>query len=405
MKGVTMSDSLKKKDHKFSIETRLAHIGNDPHKQYGYVSPPIFRGSTAIYKDVQEMRSVIKNPTKRDWPAYGRFGSPTCRAFEDAVADLENAQGAVVASSGLGAITTAIWSFISAGDHLLVSDSVYWPTRNFCDSLKRFQIETEYYHPCIGAEIEKLIRPNTKLVYLESPGSLTFEVQDLPSIASICKKHRIKTLIDNTWATPINLKPISLGADVAIHSGTKYLTGHSDSFLGVIVCNQACFEEVRAHTLKLGQCVGPEDVFLGLRGLRTLSVRLEKHYQQAMLLAEWLQTREEVAEILYPALPTDAGYLLWKRDFTGASGLMGLILKPEYTQESVEQMLNNLEIFQMGHSWGGYESLIVMSDVRSYRPTLSWNNRGALLRLQVGFENMEDLIKDLQAGFGQLRKS
>jgi cystathionine beta-lyase len=386
------------------IETRITHMCNTPSQQYGYVSPPIFRGSTAIYKNVAELKSVIQNHTKRDWPSYGRFGSPTCRAFEDAIAELEEAHGAVVASSGLGAITTAIMTFIAAGDHLLVSDSVYWPTRNFCESLRRFQIETEYFDPRLGAQIEKLIRPNTKLVFLESPGSLTFEIQDLPAITKICKLKNIKTLIDNTWATPIYHKPIQIGVDISIHSGTKYITGHADSFLGVIACNASCFEAVRANTLKLGQCLGPEDVFLGLRGLRTLTVRLEKHYEQALKLANWLQQKEEVSEVLYPALANSIDHSIWQRDFTGASGVFGLILQPEYTIQSIENMLNHFQIFQMGHSWGGYESLIIFSDVRSYRPNLPWQNKGTLLRIQVGFENLEDLKKDLQSGLARLQK-
>lgn len=387
---------------KYAVETKLVHLGNDPSNQYGYVSPPIFRGSTAIYDDVKSMKQRILDPMKTTFPNYGRFGSPNARAFEAALADLEGGFGAVCTGSGLSAITTAILSFVESGDHILIVDSAYWPTRNFCDSLKRFGVEAQYYDPRIGASIELLIQPNTKLVYMESPGSLTFEVQDVPAITEVCRRKNIKTLIDNTWATPLFFKPLALGVDVSIHSCTKYITGHSDSFLGVIICNEATYASVRGQSIKLGQCAGAEDIFFGLRGLRTLAVRLHQHEQQALKLAEWLRERPEVLEVLYPALPTSPYYALWKRDFTGASGLLGVILHHEYSISSVEAMIDSLNLFGLGHSWGGFESLAVTADPGSYRLKDSWNKVGHVVRFHVGVENIEDLKNDLSQGFEKL---
>jgi cystathionine beta-lyase len=389
-----------------ALDTTLVHIGSEPDRQYGYVNPPIYRGSTALYDSVGAMEASLKDRLKRTLPAYGRFGSPTCRAFEAALTELEGGVAAVCTGSGLAAITTAILGFVEAGDHVLVSDSVYLPTRTFCDSLRRLGVEAEYYDPCIGGGIEGMLRPNTRLVFMESPGSMTFEVQDVPAISEVCRARGIITLIDNTWATPLFLRPLSLGVDVSIHSATKYITGHSDSFLGAIVCNnEANYAAVRSSAIRLGQCAGADDVYLGLRGLRTLAVRLRQHQDQALALARWMSERAEVAEVIYPALPGDAGHSLWKRDFSGAAGLFGVVLQPHFDKGAVDAMLDGLRLFGLGHSWGGFESLLVPADPGAYRMPGQWQRRGALLRVHVGLENIDDPRADLVEGFGRLSRS
>lgn len=391
-----------KEKNSYRRETQLVHLGNTPSQQYGYVSPPIFRGSTAIYENTEGMKSVVRDPLKTQFPSYGRFGSPNARALEEALTSLEGGHNTVLTGAGLSAITTAILAFVASGDHILVADSVYWPTRDFCDSLARFGITTEYYDPRIGSDIEKLIRPNTKLVYLESPGSMTFELQDIPAITSVCKKHSIITMTDNTWATPLFCQPLRLGVDLSIHSGTKYLGGHSDSFLGAIICNEATYLPVRTQALQLGQFASAEDLFLCLRGLRTLSVRLQQHQAQALAIAEWLQEQPEVSEVLYPALPSSPDYAIWKRDFSGASGLLGFMVDSQHQPQSVETMINSLKLFGLGHSWGGFESLVATSDPSSFRLKSSWKLKGTLVRLHVGVEDLEDLKKDLRQGFQHL---
>ncbi|MBU8899580.1 cystathionine beta-lyase [Corallococcus sp. M34] len=387
-----------------ALDTTLIHVGSNPAQQHGFVNPPLYRGSTVLYGSVQSMEETARDRLKRTLPAYGRFGSPTCRALESALAELEGGYASVCTVSGLAAITTAILAFVETGDHILVSDSAYMPTRNFCDSLRRFGIEAQYYDPCIGGAIEALLRPNTRLVFLESPGSMTFEVQDIPAISEVCRARGIVTLVDNTWATPLFLNPLTLGVDVVIHSATKYITGHADSLLGAIVCNEAIYPLVRASSIRLGQCAGADDVYLGLRGLRTLTVRLRQHQHQALTLAHWLVERREVAEVLYPALPGDRGHALWKRDFKGASGLLGVVLQPHHDKASVDAMLNALRLFGLGHSWGGFESLIVPGDPSAYRLPGQWQRSGALLRIHVGLEDMADLKADLAEGFRHLSR-
>ncbi|MFI9274041.1 cystathionine beta-lyase [Kitasatospora sp. NPDC052896] len=385
-----------------SLETRLVHAGSDPRQQHGYVNPPIYRGSTVLYDDVAAMDTSQADPLKRNLPAYGRFGTPTSRGFETALSELEGGYAAVVTCSGLAAITTSILAFVQAGDHILVSDSVYLPARKFCDSLQVFGVQAEYYDPCVGAEIEELIRPNTRLVYLESPGSTTFEVQDVPAITGVCRPRGIVTVIDNTWATPVFHRPLALGADVVVHSATKYLTGHSDSLLGAVVCTEETFASVRGAAIRLGQCAGADDVYLGLRGLRTLGVRLRQHQQQALELAHWLERQDAVSAVVHPALPGNPGYELWRRDFSGAAGLFGLVLDPRFGKPAVDAMLGRLRLFGLGHSWGGYESLIVPADPVSHRLPGTWRGRGPLLRVHVGFEDIGDLEEDLAAGLREL---
>jgi cysteine-S-conjugate beta-lyase len=368
----------------------------------GYVNPPVHRASTALYEDVAAMNAAQADPLRRAQPAYGRFGTPTVRAFEDALAELEGGHAAVVTCSGLAAVTTAILAHVRAGDHILVSDSVYLPTRRFCDSLAAFGVRAEYYDPSIGGGIAALVRPTTRLVYLESPGSTTFEVQDVPAITAVCRARGIATVIDNTWATPAFCRPLALGADVVVHSASKYLTGHADSILGAIVCTGASYPLVRATAIRLGQHAGADDAYLGLRGIRTLRVRLAEHQRQAVELARWLQHREEVAEVVYPALPSHPGHRLWRRDFSGASGLFGVLLHPRYGRAAADRMLDRLRRFGLGHGWGGYESLVVPADAGAHRLPGQWDRPGVLLRVHVGLEDAAELKADLAAGFREL---
>ncbi|MEU6464130.1 cystathionine beta-lyase [Streptomyces sp. NPDC046976] len=389
-----------------SPETRYVHAGADPRRQSGYVNPPVHHASTVLYRDTAEMAASQADPLKRGGPVYGRFGTPTSRAFEEALTELEGGHAAVATCSGLAAITTAILAYVRAGDHILVSDSVYLPTRRFCDSLAALGVETEYYRPdAPAAAIESLIRPGTRLLYLESPGSTTFEVQDIPGITAVCRARGVVTLADNTWATPAFCRPLQLGAgvDAVVHSATKYLTGHADSILGAIVCTEDSYPLVRGAAIRLGQCAGADDVYLGLRGLRTLGVRLDRHHEQGLELARWLAGREEVAAVLHPGLPGDPGHRLWRRDFTGAAALFGVELARGFTKPAVDALLDRLRLFGLGHSYGGYESLVVPADPVSHRLPGTWAGRGPLIRVHVGFEGLADLRRDLAAGFEALR--
>ncbi|MFF8830091.1 cystathionine beta-lyase [Streptomyces sp. NPDC015131] len=372
-------------------------------RQSGYVNPPVHRASTVLYEDVAEMDASQADPLKRSGPVYGRFGTPTTRAFEEALAALEGGYAAVTTCSGLAAITTAVLAYARAGDHLLVSDSVYLPTRRFCDSLAALGVETEYYDPRVsGAALAGLIRPRTRLALLESPGSTTFEVQDVPAVTAACRARGVVTLIDNTWATPAFHRPLALGADVVVHSATKYLTGHADSILGAVVCTEDSYTPVRQAAIRLGQCAGADDAYLALRGLRTLHVRMREHQRQALALARWATRHPAVARVLHPALPEDPGHALWRRDFTGAAGPFGLELHPHVTPEEVTTLLDRLRVFGLGHSYGGYESLIVPTDPVTHRLPETWPHRGPLLRVHVGFEDIETLKADLTTALSTL---
>jgi cystathionine beta-lyase len=338
--------------------------------------------------------------------SYGRYGTPTHFAFEQAMCELEAAHGAVTTSSGLAAIHIALTTFLGQGDHVLMLDSVYGPTRKLCDGLLRQQgVETTYYDPCIGAGITELLRPSTRVVYVESPGSLTFEVQDIPAIAQAAHRHGAIVIMDNTWATPLLFPALARDVDVCVHAATKYIVGHADAMLGILSCNETTYERVKRTAIAIGNCAGPDDVYLGLRGLRTLSVRLRQHQQAALQLCEWLRGQPEVERLLYPALADDPGHALWKRDFSGASGLFGVVLKP-CTRTALAAMVDGLKLFGMGYSWGGYESLALpvgADSIKGIRTATRWEHTGPLLRLHAGLEDPQDLIEDLQAGFARLR--
>jgi cystathionine beta-lyase len=384
------------------IDTQLAHLGGSPADWKGAVNPPVYRASTILFPTVGEYEASRVHERRFDVLRYGQLGTPTTFALEEAIAGLEGGYRAMLLPSGLAAVTSTLLALLKSGDHLLMVDTAYGPTRHFCNHvLTRFGIETTYYDPLIGAGIVELFRPNTRVVFLESPGSLTFEVQDVPAITAACHSRDVTAVIDNSWATPYYLPAMSLGADVSVIAATKYIGGHADVMMGTITTTESLYERVRSMVAELGYCVSPDDAFLALRGLRTLGIRLERHQRNALQVAEWLTTRPEVDRVLYPALPGDPGHALWARDFRGASGLLGVALK-QVPKNAVDALLNALQLFQMGVSFGGYESLAIPVDPTPFRSVRPWNASTPLVRLHVGLEDPADLIADLEAGFAQL---
>ncbi len=376
--------------------TRLVHAGRDPAAQHGFVNPPVYRGSTVLFETTDALEANAGDYV------YGRKGTPTFRALEAAIATMEGAEATRLAPSGLAAIALALLAFVEAGDHILVADSVYRPTRSLCDRLlARLGVETTYYDPLIGAGIEALIRENTRLVFTESPGSQTFEVQDIPAIARAAHARGLYVLMDNTWATPLYFKPFAHGVDVSIQAATKYIVGHADAMLGAVSANARAAPHIARSADLLGLCAGSEEAWLGLRGLRTLALRLERHWASGLEIARWLEARPEVARVLHPALPSHPGHALWTRDFLGASGLFSIVLQPA-PRRAVAAMLDGLSLFAMGWSWGGYESLVVPFDPTGYRTATRWEAPGPALRLHIGLEDVADLKRDLEAGFARL---
>jgi cysteine-S-conjugate beta-lyase len=377
--------------------SRLVTLGRDTELSHGFVNLPPFRGSTVLYPDVETLKKGSQRYT------YGRRGTPTSEALVSAWTELCGAAGTKLVPSGIAAIVAALMAALSAGDHLLMSDSVYGPSRAFASkSLKRLGIETEYYDPRIGAGIEALMRPNTRAVFAESPGSETFEVQDIPAIAEAAHARGACLIMDNTWATPLFFSPHAHGVDIAIEAGTKYLSGHADLLLGLVSANDKWFERLHASTELLGIPAGPEDVFLALRGLRTMDLRLREAERQALALATWLSGRPEVLRVIHPALPDHPDHRLWKRDFTGSSGLFSIVLKP-VSDTAVAALLDSFELFGLGYSWAGYESLAVPFDCTSRRTATRFDLGGPAVRLSVGLEDIEDLKADLDRGFARLR--
>lgn len=379
--------------------TRLVHAGRDPNEQHGFVNTPIYRGSTVLFPTTDDLLN------RRGRFTYGTHGTPTTESLEKAWTQISGAAGTVLAPSGLAAVTLALMAFLKAGDHLLMTDSVYRPTRIFCDGiLKNFGVETTYYDPLIGAGIADLLRPNTTIVFTEAPGSQSFEMQDIPAIAEVAHRHGAVVVMDNTWATPLFFPPHERGVDVAIEAGTKYLSGGSDLLLGMVSANERCFKTLRKTYDAFAMCPGPEDVFLGLRGLRTMALRLREHEKQALDMARWLAARPEVAQVLHPAIETHPGHAIWKRDFKGSSGLFSVVLKP-CSDKAVAAMLDGLALFGMGFSWGGFESLVVPFDCGHYRTATQWAPGGHGLRFHIGLEDLDDLQRDLDQGFARLKSA
>lgn len=388
-------------------DTLLVTAGRDPGASFDFVNPPLVRGSTVLHESVADMKARIASRNAgADLPVtYGIYGTPTHHAFYEALNALEGGHASWALPSGLTACTVPILAFVQQGDHVLVPDSVYWPTRRFCrDTLTRYGVETTFYDPRIGeqgrAAVEALFRPTTRVMFLESPGSLTFEMQDVPLLAEIARARGAVSMIDNTWATPLYCQPIALGVDVSIHAATKYICGHSDVIMGTVTSNEAAWPRLRETFHHYGLTTSPDDVYLAHRGLHSMAARLRQHTATAMRLIEWLQAQPEVARILYPALPSDPGHALWKRDMSGASGLFGIVLKP-VADERFVAFIDGLQLFGRGYSWGGYESLLI--PVFPERTAVPLKFEGPLFRIAAGLENADDLIADLAAGFDRLR--
>jgi cysteine-S-conjugate beta-lyase len=388
------------KDHSptgsLGINTRLVRAGYDPFDYHGFINPPAVRASTVLFPSAEVMDTHAQKYT------YGTRGTPTTNALCDAIDELEGSAGTILVPSGLAAVTIAFLAFLSPGDHALVVDTVYGPTRHFCETmLTRFGVEVEFYHPGAGAGIEALFRSNTKLVHTEAPGSNTFEMQDIPAIVAIAHRHRAVVTMDNTWATPLYFRPLDFGVDISIQAVTKYPAGHSDILMGTVSANAEHWPRLKETNGALGICGAPDDAYQVLRGLRTMGIRLERHQESALSVARWLENRDDVAQVLHPALPSFPGHDLWKRDFKGASGIFSFVLRvPQKVDQKrkAQAFLNALTLFGLGYSWGGFPSLALHVNLFDRKVT-PLPAGGPVLRLQIGLEDIHDLIADLQRGF------
>jgi cystathionine beta-lyase len=382
------------------VNTRLAHAGNDPADYHGFVNPPVVHASTVLFPDAATMEKRAQKYT------YGTRGTPTTDALCAAIDELEGSAGTILVPSGLAAVTVPFLAYLSSGDHALIVDSVYHPTRHFCDTmLKRLGVTVEYYDPMIGAGIETLIKPNTRLVHTEAPGSNTFEMQDIPAIAAAAHKHGAVVTMDNTWATPLYFRPLDFGVDVSIHAATKYPAGHSDVLFGTVSANAAHWEQLHDTQIALGTCASPDDAYQVLRGLRTMGVRLERHQESALELARWLEGVDDVSRVLHPALPSFPGHELWKRDFKGASGIFSIVLhggSPDRYKAKAHAFLDALGIFGLGYSWGGFECLAVHVTLNDRR-VAKGPEEGPVLRLQIGLEDVKDIKADIERGLAAAR--
>jgi cysteine-S-conjugate beta-lyase len=381
--------------------TRLVTGGRDPFAQHGYINPPVYHASTLLYRSAEDYLA------RRGRYQYGRRGTPTSEALSDAIAELEGpaCAGVALLPSGLAAASIALTAMLKAGDHVLVTDSVYEPTRTFCDGiLNRLGVTTTYYDPLIGSGIAALLTPNTRAIYLESPGSLSFEIQDVPAIAAAAHAHGAVVLMDTTWASPLHFCALEKGVDLAIQSGSKYIGGHADLMLGTISANRMTWPQLIKTVHAMGLCVGPDDMYLGLRGLRTLGVRLAQHYAAGLAIARWLEARPEVLRVLHPGLPSHPGHAIWQRDYTGACGLFSIVLKP-MPQSAVFAFIDALTLFGIGASWGGFESLVIPFDCTHVRTATRWAPGGSTVRFHIGLEDTDDLIEDLERGLATMAKA
>ncbi len=380
------------------IGTRLAQLGRTSDVHYGFVNTPVYRGSTVLFKTLDDLEHQRARYT------YGTAGTPTIESLESAWTALTGAAGTALTPSGLGAVALALLAALKHKDHLLMPDSVYQPTRSLCGHLlEKFGIETTYYDPLLGEGLAALLKPNTSTIFLESPGSQSFEVQDVPAICALAQRHGLTTIIDNTWATPLFFRAHAHGCDLTVEAGTKYLSGHSDILLGLVSANARLWPALKRTYQSMAMLPGAEDCYLALRGMRTLHIRLQEAESRGLQMAEWLGAQPEVDRVLHPALPSCPGHRLWQRDFEGSTGVFSIILRPGYGREDLARMLDQLSIFGMGYSWGGFESLIIPFDCRPYRTATTWNPGGFALRLQIGLEDLADLQADLRAGLDRLR--
>ena len=382
-------------------DTIITTSGRDPASNHGFVNPPVYHASTIVHETVADLEGGRERRWEPGVYTYGRHGSPTHGALEEAMAALEGGWRGMCVGSGLGAVNAAILAFVGAGDHVLVTDSVYGPTRRFCDTfLRRFEVETTYYDPCIGAAIADSMRENTRLVFVESPGSLTFEVMDIPAIAEAAHEAGAVVIMDNTWSGGYFFEPFAHGVDVSVQSATKYIVGHSDVMMGTITTTEDHWRRVRRSVADLAAPSGPDDVYLALRGLRTLAVRLARHQETALTLARWLRGRPEVRRVMHPGLPDDPGHEIWARDFTGSSGLFGVVLQ-DYSKAAIAAMLDGMTLHAMGASWGGFESLILPTTPARIRTATVWDE-GPTIRIHAGLEDPDDLLEDIERGLERL---
>ncbi|NTF96049.1 cystathionine beta-lyase [Rhizobium rhizogenes] len=379
--------------------TQLVRAGYDPFNYHGFINPPTIHASTVLFPDAQTMEQHGQKYT------YATRGTPTTDALCNAINELEGAAGTVLVPSGLAAVTIGLLAYLSPGDHALIVDSVYGNVRHFCDTmLARFGIEIEYYDPTVGAEIKALFRANTKLVHTEAPGSNTFEMQDILAIAEVAHRHDAVITMDNTWATPLYFKPLDFGVDISIQASTKYPAGHADILFGTISANAKHWRKLRQANGALGFCGTPDDAYQVLRGLRTMGVRLERHQANALAVATWLEGHDEVARVLYPALQSFPGHDIWRRDFKGAGGVFSFVLATDRKEDfrlRAHRFLDGLSLFGLGYSWGGFQSLALAVDL-SDRRLVQLPEEGPLIRLQIGLEDVRDLIADLERGFAAI---
>jgi len=398
-------------DKKMHEATHIVHAGRDPKEQGWMVNPPIYQSSTIVFPTLKDLIYAERGYSNNDLVEpyelkYGRYGTQTNFALEKAIAEIDGGYNSFVTASGAAAINTALVAFLKQGDHMLLVDNVYSPTRSFADKfLKKLGIETTYYDPKIGEDIKKLIKKNTKVIFLESPGSLSFEIQDVPAICKVAKKMGVVTIIDNSWASGIYFKPLEHGVDVVVTALTKYINGHSDMMMGAITVQEKHFRVMYEAFRYMAVTATPFSSYMVQRGMRTTKIRMDHCFKSALELAQWLEARPEVEKVLYPALESDENHKLWKRDFTGAAGLFTIILDRKYSNESLARMVDKLHYYAMGYSWGGYESLILPIDPSGVRSVTKWAySNKTCLRINVGLEDIEDLKDDLEAGFKRLRK-
>ena len=383
-------------------DTKLTRLGRTPANEPKTVNVPLHRASTVLFDSLAHMRAT-QNAWEADEqvPTYGVFNMPQELALANAAAELEGGYRAATFPSGLAAVAGALLACVKVGDHVLMTDSGYAPGRHFAEFfLARFGVVIEFYDPLIGAGIEVLMKPNTKVVYTESPGSHTFEVQDIPAIVKVAHAHGALVIMDNAWATGYFFNAFEHGVDMVVQPATKYYAAHSDVLIGLVIASKETWPLLRNAAIDLGQRASPDDCFLALRGMRTLGVRMKQHEASTLPIAQWLAARPEVARVLYPALPGDPGYALWKRDFTGASGLFSVELKP-CSRTQLAAMLDHYEYFGLGYSWGGFESLVAPANIGNARSLHPWRG-GPLIRYHIGLEDTDDLIRDLEAGFGRM---
>ncbi len=383
---------------KIKKDTKLIELGRKSFENFGIVNPPIYRTSTVLFKNTKDLGKAIKNRFNQTY--YGRYGTPTTFALENAISGIEKGYRTVATSSGMSAISISLLSFLSKNDHCLISDCSYYPTKKFANEiLSKFGVKFDFYDPKNLETLKKKINKKTKIIFMESPSSLTFEIEDISEVVKIAKKKKIITMIDNSWATPLYFSPIKIGIDISILAATKYISGHADVMLGLVtVKNENLYIKIKNTAVSLGDCPGPEECYLSLRGLRTLSVRLEKHRLNGLKIARLLDNNDKIIKVFHPALPKNENYEFWNKYFSVSTGLFSFILK-EKSKTKIYKMINNLKLFKLGFSWGGYESLILPVFPKTERKISKLKEKGILLRLHVGLEDVNDLIEDLYSAF------